>query len=375
MEVNAMKIDRVVLRHLQMEQKSPFTTSFGTLTTKEFILVEAIDTDGISGWGESVAFHAPWYSEETLKTNWHMLEDFLLPLTLDSPIEHPDALSQRFSFIRKNNMAKAAIEGAIWDLYTKKKGISLSQALGGKKKQIEVGISIGIQPTIDDLLRIIDKYVTEGYRRVKVKIKPGLDVTLIAAIRERFPHIQLMADANSAYTLADTDLLKELDRYNLMMIEQPLASDDMIDHAVLQAKLQTPICLDESIHSLEDTRKAIGLGSCKVINVKIGRVGGLTEAVKIHDLCQEHRIPVWCGGMLEAGVGRAHNIAITTLDNFTMPGDTAASSHYWEQDIIEPEVTVENGLITVPDKPGIGYEVNRRLVDQYTVSSKTYRNL
>ncbi|MCQ6276868.1 o-succinylbenzoate synthase [Bacillus sp. V3B] len=368
-----MKIDRVVLRHLQMEQKSPFTTSFGTFKMKDFILVEAIDTDGVSGWGESVAFHAPWYSEETMKTNWHMLEDFLLPLTFQSPIEHPDQLNERFSTIRKNNMAKSAIEGAVWDLHTKKQGIPLSQALGGKKKQIEVGISIGIQPTVKDLLSIIDKYVTEGYRRMKVKIKPGWDVSVIAAIRGRFPHIQLMADANSAYTLRDTNLLKELDQYNLTMIEQPLASDDIIDHASLQAQLQTPICLDESIHSLEDTRKAISLGSCKVINVKIGRVGGLTEAVRIHDLCKENGIPVWCGGMLEAGVGRAHNIAITTLDHFTMPGDTAASSHYWEKDIIDPEVTVRDGLITVPDKPGIGYEVNRRLVDSYTVSSKTYR--
>lgn len=369
-----MKIDQVVLRHLQMEQKSPFTTSFGTFKTKEFILVEAIDTDGVSGWGESVAFDAPWYSEETMKTNWHMLEDFLLPLTFESPIQHPDELNQRFAFIRKNNMAKSAIEGAIWDLHTKKQGVPLSRALGGKKNQIEVGISIGIQPTIDDLLRIIDKYVTEGYRRMKVKIKPGWDVEVMAAIREQFPDIQLMADANSAYTLKDTDLLQELDQYHLTMIEQPLASDDIIDHATLQAKLRTPICLDESIHSLEDTRKAIQLGSCQVINVKIGRVGGLTEALKIHDLCKKHGIPVWCGGMLEAGVGRAHNIAITTLDNFTMPGDTAASSHYWEKDIIEPEVTVKDGLITVPDRPGIGYEVNRRQIDLYTVSSKTYRN-
>jgi o-succinylbenzoate synthase len=368
-----MKLNRVVLRHLQMEQKSPFTTSFGTMTTKDFILVEAIDEDGVSGWGESVAFRAPWYTEETLKTNWHLLEDFLLPVTLQLPIDHPDELSKRYSFIRKNNMAKAAIEGAIWDLHTKKQRIPLSQALGGKKKKIEVGISIGIQKSIDDLLRIIDQYVTEGYRRVKIKIKPGWDIEVIEEVRKRFPHLPLMADANSAYTLADVNLLKRLDPYHLMMIEQPLATDDIIDHATLQALIETPICLDESITSVEDTRKAISLGSCKVINIKIGRVGGITEAVKIHDLCKAHGIPVWCGGMLEAGVGRAHNIALTTLDQFTMPGDTAASSHYWEKDIIEPEVTVQDGLITVPEGPGIGYEVNRRLVDSYTVSSKTYR--
>ncbi len=368
-----MKLDRVILRHLQMEMKFPFITSLGTFTTKDFILVETIDEDGVSGWGESVAFHDPWYNEETVKTNWHMLEDFLVPAVLEASFEHPDELNKRFSIIRKNNMAKAAIEGAVWDLYTKKQGVPLNQDLGGTKKEIEVGISIGIQTCVDDLLRLIDRYATEGYRRMKIKIKPGWDLAVIAAIRKKFPCISLMADANSAYTLNDMDRLKELDQYNLTMIEQPLASDDIVDHATLQASLHTPICLDESIHSAEDARKAIALGSCKVINVKIGRVGGLSEAVKIHNICKEHEIPVWCGGMLEAGVGRAHNIAITTLDNFTFPGDTAASSRYWEKDIIEPEVTVQNGLITVPDKPGIGYEVNRRQVEAYTVSEKTFR--
>ena len=271
-------------------------------------------------------------------------------------------------------MAKAAIEGAVWDLYTKKQRIALSQALGGSKKEIEVGISIGIQKSIDDLLRKIDQSVTEGYRRVKIKIKPGWDINVIEEVRKRFPKLPLMADANSAYTLDDVNLLKALDPYDLMMIEQPLATDDIIDHATLQALIQTPICLDESITSVEDARKALSLGSCKVINIKIGRVGGIREAVKIHDLCKDHGIPVWCGGMLEAGVGRAHNIALTTLDQFTMPGDTAGSSHYWERDIIDPEVTVHDGLITVPDGPGIGYEVNRRQVDAYTVSSKTYRS-
>lgn len=368
-----MKLDRVVLRHLQMEQKSPFTTSFGTFTTKEFILIEAIDEDGVSGWGESTAFDAPWYSEETFKTNWHMLEDFLLPLTFEAPIQHPDDLNKRFSFIRKNNMAKAAIEGAVWDLYAKKKQLPLAQALGGTKKEIQVGISIGIQKTVDELLSLIDGFVAEGYRRMKVKIKPGWDVDVIAAIRNKFPDIALMADANSAYTLEDVDLLKKLDAFDLMMIEQPLASDDIIDHATLQKQIKTPICLDESIHSVEDTRKAIELGSCGVINLKIGRVGGLSESIKIHDLCKEHGIPVWCGGMLEAGVGRAHNIAITTLDNFVLPGDTSPSSRYWERDIIDPEVTMKDGIITVPDKPGIGYEVNREIVERYTAYSKTYR--
>lgn len=368
-----MKIKQVILRHLQMELKSPFATSFGAFTTKEFILVEAIDEDGVSGWGESVAFHSPWYNEETVKTNWHMLEDFLLSLVFQTPIEHPDELRQRFSAIRKNNMAKSAIEGAIWDLFAKKKNMPLSEALGGTKKEIEVGISIGIQKSVDDLLRVVERYVSEGYRRIKLKIKPGWDVDVVREVRRRFPDVPLMADANSAYSLRDIDRLKALDEFQLMMIEQPLAADDIVDHAALQSQLSTPICLDESIHSYEDARKAIKLGSCRVINIKIGRVGGLTEAKRIHDLCQEHNIPVWCGGMLESGVGRAHNIAITTLENFVMPGDTAASSYYWEKDIIQPEVVVHHGMITVPDKPGIGYEVDRRQVDVYTVAEKTYR--
>jgi o-succinylbenzoate synthase len=363
----------VILRHLQMELKSPFTTSFGTFRNKEFILVEAIDEDGVSGWGESVAFSSPWYNEETVKTNWHMLEDFLLPLLFQAPISHPQELEQRFSPIRKNQMAKAAIEGAIWDLFAKKQQLPLHKTLGGTKKYIEVGVSIGIQQSVADLLRVIDRYVQKGYRRIKIKIKPGWDVDIIREVRRRFPDVPLMADANSAYSLQDIDRLKALDEFQLMMIEQPLASDDIIDHAALQRHINTPICLDESIHSMEDARKAIQLGSCQVVNIKIGRVGGLTEAKRIHDLCQANGIPVWCGGMLEAGVGRAHNIAMTTLENFTMPGDTAASSHYWEKDIIVPEVVVQDGMITVPEKPGIGYEIDRRQVDRYTSFAKVYR--
>jgi O-succinylbenzoate synthase len=368
-----MKLRQITVRHLQMQLLAPFTTSFGTFQTKDFLLLEAVDEDGVRGFAESVAFHVPWYNEETLQTNWHMLEDYMIPLLLREPIKHPDDVSRRFAFIRKNNMAKSALEGAIWDLYAKKNGLTLARALGGEKKQIEVGVSIGIQKSTTDLLRVVGRAVDEGYRRIKVKIKPGWDVDVMREVRKHFPDVPLMADANSAYTLDHIDHLKQLDEFNLTMIEQPLASDDIIDHATLQARMETPICLDESIHSVEDARKAITLGSCKIINIKIGRVGGLTEAKRIHDLCQAQNIPVWCGGMLESGVGRAHNIAITTLNNFIMPGDTAASSRYWARDIIDPEVTVENGLITVPDAPGIGYEVNRRQVDAYTVSSKTYR--
>jgi o-succinylbenzoate synthase len=367
-----MKIEKVTLRHCQMELKAPFTTSFGTLQTKDFILVEAEDSQGVVGWGESVAFAAPWYSEETLKTNWHILEDFLIPLLFQAPIDHPSELTQRFSPIRKNNMAKAALEGAIWDIYSQREGLSLSRALGGSKSEIEVGISIGIQSSIKNLLNLIEEYTTQGYRRMKIKIKPGWDIEVLKQVRRNFPEVPLMADANSAYTLADLETLKALDEFNLTMVEQPLASDDIIDHAKLQANLITPICLDESIHSVEDARKAIELGSCKIINIKIGRVGGLWEAKAIHDLCREQAVPVWCGGMLEAGVGRAHNIAITTLDNFVLPGDTAASSRYWEEDIIEPEVTVHNGLITVPIQAGIGYAVNRAGVERISLASKQF---
>ncbi|MDE3839022.1 o-succinylbenzoate synthase [Bacillus methanolicus] len=367
-----MKLTKIILRHLKMRMKSPFTTSFGSFQDKEFLLLEAFDENGLSGWGESVAFAAPWYNEETVKTNWHMLEDFLIPAILNKEFNHPDEVSVIFSYIRKNNMAKSTVEGAVWDLYAKEKGISLAAALGGQKEKIEVGISIGIQDTVEDLLRLIDGYMNEGYKRMKVKIKPGWDVDVIREIRKRFPDVPLMADANSAYTLEDIDLLKALDEFNLMMIEQPLASDDIVDHARLQKEIKTPVCLDESIHSYEDARKAIELGSCKMINIKIGRVGGLTESKRIHDLCREHGLPVWCGGMLESGIGRAHNIALTTLDNFILPGDTAGSSRYWERDIIEPEVVVQDGWIIVPDKPGIGYEPNYDTIKEFTVFEKSF---
>jgi O-succinylbenzoate synthase len=367
-----MNVTEVVLRHMKMRMKAPFTTSFGTFQDKEFLLLEAKDENGLSGWGESVAFHSPWYNEETLKTNWHMLEDFIIPDLLNKEIRHPDEVSEKLSYIRKNNMAKSAFEGAVWDLFAKQQGIPLAKALGGTASNIEVGISIGIQDTVADLLKLIEEHVNEGYKRIKVKIKPGWDVEVMREVCKHFPDVQLMADANSAYRLEDIELLKQLDEFDLMMIEQPLASDDIIDHATLQRELKTPVCLDESIHSYEDARKAIELGSCRIINIKIGRVGGLTESKKIHDLCQERGIPVWCGGMLESGIGRAHNIALTTLSNFVMPGDTAASSRYWEKDLIEPEVTVDNGMIKVPEKSGLGYEPDLETIKRFTVTEKSY---
>lgn len=365
-------IKKIKLHRLKMRLNDPFTTSFGTFQDKDFLIVEVIDDNGIRGFGESVAFSSPWYSEETVETTLHMLEDFLIPIIKDNIITHPDQVSELFSPIRRNNMAKAAIEGAIWDLYAKQKDQTLAEALGGNKKEIDVGISLGIEPTIKEQLEKIENYVQEGYKRIKIKIKPGYDVEMLKEVRKHFPDTPIMADANSAYTLDDIDHLRKLDDLNLMMIEQPLAHDDIVDHAKLQSVLETPICLDESIHSLEDARKAVELGSCKIINIKIGRVGGLTEAKKIHDYCKEKGISVWCGGMLEAGIGRAHNIALTTLSQFNLPGDTAGSRRYWKKDIIEPEVVVKDGVIQVPEKPGIGYDIDEQAFQQYTVETKEY---
>jgi len=366
-----LEIERIILRQIKMDLLTPFTTSVGTEVDKDIILVEVVGKNGLSGWGESVSIVQPMYNEETVKTNWHIMTDFLIPLLKKEPIKHPDMVLPRFQFVRGNYNAKAAIEGAVWDLYAKSQNLSLSKALGGVKDKIEVGVSVGIQPSEQQLLKQIDGYLQEGYKRIKVKIKPDWDVSVLTLIRKHFPQIPLMADANCAYTLEDIDHLRRLDEFNLMMIEQPLAHDDIIDHSLLQANLETPICLDESIHSAEDARKAIELGSCRIINLKIGRVGGLSESKKIHDLCVKHDIPLWCGGMLEAGIGRAHNIAITSLSNFTIPGDTAPSAHYWRQDIIEPEVKMENGFISVPDGPGIGYEPNLSLIERLTVKQST----
>ena len=361
-----MQITEVTIRKMKMKMKEPFATSFGTMQDKHFLLLTVHDEAGNTGWGESVAFDAPWYTEETVETSLHMLRDFLIPLLLGKEIAHPDQVGSLFMPIRGNKMAKAAIECAVWDLYAKRKGISLAEALGGQRQRIEVGISIGIQENLTDLIGKVERYLEEGFKRIKVKIKPGADVDVLRGLRSVFPNVPLMADANSAYSLDDVNLLKQLDEFGLLMIEQPLAHDDIVDHSFLQKQLETPICLDESIHSLADARKAVELGSTKVINVKIGRVGGLSEAKRIHDYCMEKGVPVWCGGMLEAGIGRAHNIALTSLPNFILPGDTAGSSRYWAKDIIEPEVVVEDGYITVPTSPGIGFTPDLHTIAEFT---------
>ncbi|WP_040226891.1 o-succinylbenzoate synthase [Bhargavaea cecembensis] len=372
--MKSVKLKEVRLHHINVSLIAPFTTSFGTMENKDVCLVEVVDETGRSGWGETATSNEPYYNEETTETAAYMLKDFFIPRLLHREIGHPSEVHGMLEFVRRNNIAKAAIETAIWDAFAKKNGKSIAELIGGTKKEIESGKSIGIQESPEALVRKVDQYVKEGFRKIKVKIKPGADIDYIRAVRKAFPDIPLMADANSAYTLEDIGHLKQLDDFNLLMIEQPLAHDDIIDHATLQKQIETPVCLDESIHSYEDARKAIELGSCRIINIKIGRVGGLQESKRIHDLCMEKGIDVWCGGMLETGVGRAHNIQMTTLPNFTIPGDTAPSSHYWKEDIVTPEIEMEDGLIQVPDGVGIGYEIDPEKLAKVTQSVEMIRS-
>jgi O-succinylbenzoate synthase len=350
-----MRVRKITLREIHLPLIAPFQTSFGTTTLRRIPLIEA-DVDGVIGWGESTAGEDPYYSYETVETAWHIIRDFLWPILKGREFSSASEVFEMFLQVRGHNMAKAGVETAIWDAEAKQKKIPLAKLLGGTREEISSGVSIGIQPSIPKLLAKVDKELAAGYQRIKIKIKPGNDVEPTRALRERFPRIRLMVDANSAYTLPDAPLLKQLDPFFLIMIEQPLGHDDIYSHAALQRQLETAICLDECIHDYEHARAAIEIGACKIINMKLGRVGGHTAARKIHDLCQAKSVPVWCGGMLESGVGRAHNIAMSTLPNFTLPGDVSASRRYWTEDIIEPEVEVTSrGTIKVPTAPGIGY--------------------
>ncbi|WP_271397233.1 o-succinylbenzoate synthase [Salinicoccus roseus] len=360
-----MNIKEIKLHQLLMKMKTPFTTSFGTQQDRHITIVEAIDDAGRSGFGECVSGEDPLYSEEFMDASIIAMKKYFAPIVIHEEITHPDDVWEKFKPFKRNNMAKSAIEGAVWDLYAKQNDMTLAEAIGGKKEKVDVGVSLGLEDTDELLLEKVKEKVDEGYKRIKVKIKPGRDVEMIRSIRDRFGDIPLMVDANSAYTLDDMETLKALDEFNLMMIEQPLAAGDLIDHAKLQKEISTPVCLDESIDSYEAARGAIELGSCRIINVKVGRVGGITQSKKIHDLAAQHDIPLWCGGMLEAGVGRLHNIAITTLGNFTLPGDTASSSRYWYEDIITPEVVAEDGVVEVSREPGIGAEVDFGKMEQY----------
>lgn len=367
-----MKIDTIELIQVSLPLLRPFRTSSSVKTHIEHILVR-VEADGLIGWGETASPADPYYCPETVETCWHILEDFLAPSVLGKEWDSIDALRQFYGTVKGNNFAKSGLEMAAWDIVAQREGQPLHQLLGGSRAEILSGVSLGIEDRIENLLGLIEKYVGEGYRRIKLKIGPGKDVDVIREVRTHFPDTPLMADANSAYTLADIPMLKALDEFGLTMIEQPLSHDDIIDHAQLQRAIQTPVCLDESIHSADDARKAIDLGSCRVINIKVSRVGGLAEAKKVHDVCAERGIPVWCGGMHEFGIGRAANIAIASLPNFSIPGDISGSDKYYAEDLVDPVISAPNGAIAVPSGAGLGYAVNERRIRRSASRSLTLR--
>lgn len=371
-----MKISSIELREIRLPLIHFFETSFGRTTERRIILARLTDEDGAEGWGECTAGEGPFYSNEWTDSAWNTLNDFLAPMLVGQELESAAQAFAAIKPVRGHRMAKATLENACWDLEAKKLSVPLWRHLGGTNQEISCGVSIGIQDSPEILLEKIRKEVDAGYQRIKIKIKPGWDLKIVERVRKDFPDIRLMGDANSAYTLADIPLFKELDHFNLMMLEQPLSHDDIFDHAKLQQEIKTAVCLDESIHHAEDATHAIGLGSCRIINVKLGRVGGHVEAKRIERVTRENNIPVWCGGMLESGVGRAHNIAMSTLAGFTLPGDVSASARYWEEDIIEPPVLVSSsGTITAPDGPGIGFNLNLPRIEALTVRKETIKQM
>jgi o-succinylbenzoate synthase len=367
-------IQSIELREICLPLIHFFETSFGRTIERRILLARLIDVNGGEGWGECTAGEGPFYSEEWTETAWTTLSEFLGPMILNQQLESAAHAFSLMKPVRGHRMAKAAIETACWDLEAKNAGVPLWKHLGGTRAEISCGVSIGIQDTPEMLLERIRREVDAGYQRIKIKIKPGWDLKIIERVRKEFPEIRLMGDANSAYKLSDVSLFQQMDSFNLMMLEQPLAHDDIFDHATLQRQIKTPICLDESIHSAEDATHAISLGSCQIINVKLGRVGGHAEAKRLERVARENEIPIWSGGMLESGVGRAHNIAMSTLAGFTLPGDVSASARYWEEDIIDPPVKVSaRGTITVPESPGIGFAVNLPRIEALTVRKETIK--
>lgn len=361
-----MKISRLELRLCRMPLVTFFETSFGRSYDRTFLLVR-LEGAGHEGWGEAVAEANPYYSSETTETAWHIITAFLAPLLLSAELTDPRQVFPALRRVRGHNMAKAAVEMAVWDLFARIEGQPLARLLGGTRDRIASGVSIGIQDSVDQLLGRIESELAAGYRRVKIKIKPGWDVDVVAGVRARFGDVPLMVDANAAYTVDDGPYLAKLDAFGLMMIEQPLDYDDVSDHATLQRAIQTPICLDESIHTVRIAKDAIAAGACRIINIKPGRVGGHLESIRLHDLCAAEGIPVWHGGMLETGIGRAHNVHLASLPNFTLPGDIAASRRYYQPDLIDPPIDVRpDGTIPVPEGPGIGVHINRERVDRVT---------
>ena len=368
-----MRIDRITLREIRMPLVHPFETSFGRTTERRILLVE-VEEDGAVGWGEVTCGERPFYNEEWVDAAWLILRDFVAPRILDIDIASAADIAGRNSHIRGHHMARGGLETAAWDLEARKLGLPLWQHIGGSRTEIDCGVSIGIQDSVEELLELIEREVRAGYQRIKIKIKPGWDVEVVRQVRAAFRTVRLMADANSAYALSDAAHLRRLDEFDLMMIEQPLPHDDIIDHAQLQARLDTPICLDECIRTARHAEQAIEMNAGRIINIKLGRVGGFSEALLVHNVARAHGIPVWCGGMLESGIGRAHNIALSTLDNFTLPGDVSASKRYWKRDIIDPPVEVgPGGTIAVRDEAGFGYELDRDYIDVLTVREETLR--
>jgi O-succinylbenzoate synthase len=363
----AYTIDRIIVRRIRMPLVHFFETSFGRTTERRMVLVE-VQSEGVSGWGEVTAGENPFYNEEWTESSWMIIRDYVAPRLLGETFTDASEIGPRTDHIRGHLMARGGVEAAVWDLQARRNNHPLWQEIGGgARREIPCGVSIGIQNSVDELLRKIDTELADGYQRIKMKIKPGWDVDVIREVRRRFPSIKLMADANSAYRLEDADRLAALDEFYLMMIEQPLAHDEIIDHVALQSRLQTPVCLDECIRSAHQAEQAIRMGAGKIINIKLGRVGGFAEAKRVHDVAQAHGVPVWCGGMLEAGIGRAHNIALATLPNFVLPGDVSASKRYWSRDVITPWVeTTSRGTIEIRDEPGFGYSLDFDFLDAIT---------
>jgi o-succinylbenzoate synthase len=363
-----MHIKALTLREIHLKLVAPFETSMDRVTDRRILLAQIHTDNDISGWGECTAGETPYYCPEDTETAWHILTEYLWPRLKGRELASAADVWPLFEQVRGHNMAKGAVETAIWDAEAKLKNIPLWKLLGGERQEIPCGVSIGIKDSLDELSATVKKELAAGYQRIKIKIKPGRDVASVQRLRQDFPSIKLMVDANSAYRGEDLPLLQNLDSYYLMMIEQPLGWDDLFGHIAIQKSLQTPICLDECIHTYEQAEAAISLGACKIINIKLGRVGGHLQAKRIHDLCKRHNIPVWCGGMLESGVGRAQNIAMSTLPNFSLPGDVTASARYWHEDVISPEVTVSpKGTIQVPTTPGIGYTPRVDRIDSLAV--------
>jgi o-succinylbenzoate synthase len=368
-----MKVEAITLREIQMPLVHFFETSFGRTTSRRIVLV-TVHCDGVDGWGECVTGEGPFYSSEWAESSWLTITHFLAPAVLGQNLESARDCGSLFSKVRGHRMAKAALENAVWDAEAKQKSLPLWKLLGGTRSEISCGVSIGIQDSVEQLLEKIQIELAAGYRRIKVKVKPGWDLNVLEKIRSRWAEITLSCDANSAYTLDQVEHLRVFDQFHLLMIEQPLWHDDIFYHARLQKSLRTPICLDESIVSARTAAIALETDACRIINIKVGRVGGFAEARKIHDICQAQKIPVWCGGMLESGIGRAHNIAFSTLENFSLPGDVSASKRYWKEDIIDPEVEVSpQGMIALKNEPGTGYRIKEDFIEKLTVRKETLR--